>query len=106
MGKIKVEGGFVGSLFDFRTFQQACDRGQQLQSRCHHVPRTSELDETVLSVILAHWLHYVKNDVIHKTKSTDEDRTMATENLVKFGRMCTRTDRKTYRYSDRNTAPS
>jgi len=67
------------------------------------------VDETYASsFILAHSLHYVTNDVIHKTGSieyntlpSEEDQTTATvtirENLVKFGYVV-------FRYASRQTS--
>ena len=83
------------------------------------VPPPGELDETYASsLILAHSLHYVKNNVIHKTESTvrkilhchqrTELRSQLaltrTENLVKFEHavfeICEFTDKPTNRQTD------
>ena len=69
-----------------------------------------------LSLILPHWPHYVKNDVIHKTGSTqhtallsEEYRATATtcaESFVNFGHLVfwdMRADRQTDRHTDIQT---
>jgi len=66
-----------------------CDQRRQTSLP---VPPPGELGETYASsLILAHALHYAKNDVIHKTRSTKHiDQATATGNISrKFGEIWT-----------------